>query len=198
VVLWELLTGHQYLQIAGLDPAAALAVVRHPKPAPPSSRAPWVTPALDAVVMRALALDRSKRFPNAEEFRLALSDAIAEAAPRTDAARVSELMHAIYHKAMAEEAAERERFVKDVLPSFRASTTPSPDEAAALAAVASKYARAAHGKNGKAANGGDSPRMAPAPSEAAEREARRKAKREAAMMVLAELAGENGATSSRK
>ena len=198
VVLWELLTGHQYLQIAGLDPAAALAVVRHPKPAPPSSRAPWVTPALDAVVMRALALDRSKRFPNAEEFRLALSDAIAEAAPRTDAARVSELMHAIYKKAMAEEAAERERFVKDVLPSFRASTTPSPDEAAALAAVASKYARAAHGKNGKAANGGDSPRMAPAPSEAAEREARRKAKREAAMMVLAELAGENGATSSRK
>ena len=43
VVLWELLTGHQYLQIAGLDPAAALAVVRHPKPTPPSTRAPWVT-----------------------------------------------------------------------------------------------------------------------------------------------------------
>jgi serine/threonine protein kinase len=45
VVLWELLTGHQYLQITGLDPAAALALVRHPKPTPPSTRAPWVTPA---------------------------------------------------------------------------------------------------------------------------------------------------------
>src|SRR5512141_2288014 len=127
-VLWELLTGHQYLQIAGLDPAAALSVVRHPKPTPPSARAPWVTPSLDNVVMRALSPDRSKRFPNAEEFRLALSDAIAEAAPRTDAARVSELMHAIYQKAMAEEAAERERFLREVLPGFRASTTPVPEE----------------------------------------------------------------------
>jgi serine/threonine protein kinase len=38
VVLWELLTGHQYLQISGLDPAAALALVRHPKPTPPPGR----------------------------------------------------------------------------------------------------------------------------------------------------------------
>jgi hypothetical protein len=177
------------LQIAGLDPAAALAVVRHPKPAPPSSRAPWVTPALDAVVMRALALDRSKRFPNAEEFRLALSDAIAEAAPRTDAARVYELMHAIYHKAMAEEAAERERFVKDVLPAFRASTTPSPDEAAALAASAGKHVR-----GGGAA---DTAPMATQPGPE-ERALRKKARRAAALKVLAELAAENGATSSRK
>ena len=76
--------------------------------------------------MRALAPERGKRFTTAEEFRLALSDAIVEAAPRTDAARVSELMHAIYNKAILEEAAERERFLKEVLPSFRAATTPAP------------------------------------------------------------------------
>jgi len=175
VVLWELLTGHQYLQIAGLDPAAALALVRHPKPAPPSSRAPWVTPALDSVIMRALAVDRSKRFPNAEEFRLALSDAIAEAAPRTDAARVSELMHAIYRKAIAEESAERERFIKEVLPSFRATNTPAPEEAVSPAP----------------------PAEAAAPS-VVEVEARRRAKREAALKVLAELAAEDGPASSLK
>src|ERR1043165_8313531 len=31
IVLWELLTGQQFLQLSGLDPAAALAIVRHPK-----------------------------------------------------------------------------------------------------------------------------------------------------------------------
>jgi serine/threonine protein kinase len=196
VVLWELLTGHQYLQIAGLDPVAALAVVRHPKPVAPSSRAPWVTPALDEAVLRALAPDRAKRFPTAEEFRLALSDAIAEAAPRTDAARVSELMHAIYHKAMAEEAAERERFLKDVLPSFRASTTPSPEVPVSSPQVSS----------GKGPQGADSSgttakipaRVDAAQSSPAEREARRRAKREAALKVLAELSAEDGLASGRK
>jgi len=175
------LTGHQYLQIAGLDPAAALSVVRHPKPTPPSARAPWVTAALDNVVMRALSPDRGKRFGSAEEFRLALSEAIAEAAPRTDAARVSELMHAIYKKAIAEEAAERERFLREVLPSFRASTTPSPEEQAE-----SKQASAGTGAK------------APAEPSAEEQAARRQAKRAAALKVLEELAAEDAAPTARK
>jgi eukaryotic-like serine/threonine-protein kinase len=196
VVLWELLTGHQYLQIAGLDPAAALALVRHPKPVPPSTRAPWVTPALDQVLMRALAPDRSKRFATAEEFRLALSDAIAEVAPRTDAARISELMHAIYQKVMSEEAAERARFVKDVLPSFRAATTPRPEaiETPTLVSVV------------KGGDGGDrraTPVQVPsralaAKPDAEEQAARRRAKREAAFKVLAELSGDDGPTAARK
>jgi eukaryotic-like serine/threonine-protein kinase len=194
VVLWELLTGHQYLQIAGLDPAAALAVVRHPKPAPPSSRAPWVTPALDAVVMRALALDRSKRFANAEEFRLALAEAIAEAAPRTDATRVSELMHAIYKRAISEEAAERERFLREVLPSFRAATTPAPEKAAPPVpekAVPPPPKPAA--KEAAAPAAPDTAPMTTAPPTAEERAARRKSRREAALKVLAELAAEDAA-----
>jgi len=193
VVLWELLTGHQYLQIAGLDPAAALSVVRHPKPTPPSTRAPWVTAALDSVVMRALAPDRGKRFSSAEEFRLALSEAIAEAAPRTDAARVSELMHAIYHKSMVEEAAERERFVREVLPSFRASTTPSPDEGKAMAKAAAREA-----KDVGAAAAPVTERTTAAPPSPEGRGAPRLAKREAALKVLAELAAEDAAPPARK
>jgi eukaryotic-like serine/threonine-protein kinase len=192
VVLWELLTGHQYLQIAGLDPVAALAVVRHPKPVPPSARAPWVTPSLDEVVMRALAPDRGKRFASAEEFRLALAEAIAEAAPRTDSARVSELMHSIYKKAMVEEAAERERFLKEVLPAFRAATTPKPEPL-----PPPPPARPAQAENGDAGAG-------PAPGATAtrpgpvERLASREAKRAAALKVLAELAADDAPAASRK
>jgi serine/threonine protein kinase len=205
VVLWELLTGHQYLQISGLDPAAALAMVRHPKPTPPSTRAPWVTPALDQVLMRALATERDKRFTSAEEFRLALSDAIAEAAPRTDAGRVSELMHAIYEKAIAEEAAERERFLKEVLPSFRAASTPAPVRTPPPVPLSRRG-------DGRVDDGGNRrsstrmPKMA-APSTPGvqasqnDREARTRAKREAAQKVLAELAAgasENEPAASRK
>lgn len=187
VVLWELLTGHQYLQIAGLDPAAALSVVRHPKPAPPSTRAPWVTASLDNVLMRALSPDRSNRFQSAEEFRLALSEAIAEAAPRTDATRVSELMHAIYQKAIAEEAAERERFLREVLPGFRASTTPSPEEPGAAKPGSKKSSK----KNTPPpATGAPAEAAAPGPDE---RSKRRELKREAALKVLAELAAEDAA-----
>ena len=171
VVLWELLTGHQYLQISGLDPAAALALVRHPKPTPPSARAPWITPVLDHVLIQALAPDRGKRYQSAEEFRHALSEAIAECAPRTDAARVSELMHSIYQKVIAEENAERESFMKEILPSFRAAHTPTP----------------------VTPTEDDPPIAAPSKGKASPSGAERRAgKRAAAMQVLAELAKESG------
>ena len=195
VVLWELLTGHQYLQISGLDPAAALALVRHPKPTPPSSRAPWVTPALDRVLMRALALERDKRFASAEEFRLALSEAIAETAPHTDAARVSDLMHAIYNNAIVEEAAEREHFLKEVLPSFRAATTPAPVRTPPPLPLAQRK----EGGRGQAAVARAARLAAQAMAIANDPEARKRSKREAALKVLAELAAsENGSATSHK
>jgi hypothetical protein len=159
-----------------------------------------VTPALDEVLMRALATDRDKRFASAEEFRLALSDAIAEAAPRTDAARVSELMHAIYEKAMAEEAAERERFLKDVLPSFRAASTPAPVVVRTPPPV--PFSRRSEGRaddGGSRRSSARMPKMAapstpgveamPSPNDP---EARKRTKREAAQKVLAELASAAG------
>jgi serine/threonine protein kinase len=189
VVLWELLTGHQYLQISGLDPAAALSLVRHPKPTPPSVRAPWVTPVLDQVVMRALSPERSKRFGTAEEFRLALTDAIAEAAPRTDAARVSELMHAIYGKAIAEEAEERERFLKEVLPGFRAANTPPPVNVTPVPTSPPPIPRRATPRGLKATTPkpASPPPLPPLPDRQ-----RKLSKREAALKVLAELAAEEG------
>src|SRR5205809_6734660 len=36
VVIWELLTGHQYVQLQNLDAATAMSLVCHPKPQPPS------------------------------------------------------------------------------------------------------------------------------------------------------------------
>jgi serine/threonine-protein kinase len=169
VVLWELLTGHQYLSIAGLDPAAALSLVRHPKPMPPSSRAPWITANLDSVVMRALAPDRKQRYQAAEEFRLALSEVITQVAPRTDPARVVELMQTIYKDMIEEERGERERVLKEVIPAFRASV-PEPEEPAKPAGPVDRPVEA---------------RQQPVVSAAD-----RRVRREAALRVLSELAAE--------
>ena len=121
IVLWELLTGQQFLQLSGLDPAAALALVRHPKLVPPSARAPWITPVLDQVALKALAPDRDKRFQSAEELRQALTTVIAEIAPTADSSRVSDFLHSIYADTIAEERGERERFLKDEIPNFRSA-----------------------------------------------------------------------------
>src|SRR5215471_10132426 len=90
IVLWELLTGHQYLQIASLDAATAMSLVRHPHPVAPSAKAPWISADLDAVVMRALAPARENRYRSADEMRQALSDVIVRTAPRADAERAAE------------------------------------------------------------------------------------------------------------
>jgi serine/threonine protein kinase len=126
IVLWELLTGQQYLQLGGLDPAAALALVRHPRVVAPSTRAPWIIPALDQVTLMALAPDRERRFRSAEELRQALTTVIAEIAPTADSSRVAEFMRSIYGETIAEERTERERFLKDVIPEFRGRGFPRP------------------------------------------------------------------------
>ena len=129
IVLWELLTGQQFLQLGGLDPAAALALVRHPKLVPPSKRAPWITPALDHVALRALAPDRKQRFQSADEFRQALTTVIAEIAPTADSSRVGDFLESIYADTINEEHAERERFLHQEIPSFRNPPSKSKGEA---------------------------------------------------------------------
>ncbi len=121
IVLWELLTGQQFLQLGGLDPAAALALVRHPRQVPPSARAPWITAVLDQVALKALAPDREKRFQSADEFRQALSAVIADIAPTADSSRVSSFLQGIYAETIADERQERERFLKTEIPTFRAA-----------------------------------------------------------------------------
>ncbi|HVR61846.1 MAG TPA: serine/threonine-protein kinase, partial [Polyangia bacterium] len=111
IMLWELLTGQQYLQLGNLDPVTALSLVRHPKPMPPSMRAPWITPELDAVAMRALAPNRNLRFQSADEMRLALSEVIAHVAPRADAERAADFLRGLYGPIIKEEHEERERLL---------------------------------------------------------------------------------------
>ncbi len=203
VVLWELLTGQQYLPISSMDPGAGLALVRHPKPTPPSTRAPWIAPELDNVVLRALAPDRRQRTQSAEEFRLALSDVIAQIAPRTDPARVVELMQAIFEDVIDKERLDRDHFLKEVIPAFRASSperpasdareraTPLPLESLAAAeigsgaqsndhATAPPHARHRPTMGGQtqeekheAGNGARLPGVTPAPDRADRRRARR-------------------------
>jgi serine/threonine protein kinase len=111
VVVWELLTGHQYLQLQNLDAATAMSIVRHPRAQPPSAKAAWLTPELDAVIMRALAPAREERYQTAEEMRQALSNVIARLSPRADAERSAEFLRALCGDAVREEQAERERLL---------------------------------------------------------------------------------------
>src|SRR6185369_627638 len=108
IVLWELLTGNQYLQLANLDPATAMSLVRHPRPQTPSAKAPWITPALDTLLLRALAPAREDRYQSAEELRLALADVLAEVAPRAETERVASFVRSLYEDVMREERMERE------------------------------------------------------------------------------------------
>jgi serine/threonine-protein kinase len=76
-VLHEMLTGEKLFEAAG-----AFAVMRahvEAVPAPPSSRNPKVPAALDDIVRKALAKDPAMRFQSADEFRLALQNAMASA-----------------------------------------------------------------------------------------------------------------------
>jgi eukaryotic-like serine/threonine-protein kinase len=72
VMLYELLTGT--VPFEG-DSVVAIAL-RHlsEPPRPPSSLVPAISPALDAIVLRALAKDPEQRFADADEFLMALED----------------------------------------------------------------------------------------------------------------------------
>jgi eukaryotic-like serine/threonine-protein kinase len=78
-VLHEMLTGGKLFEVDG-----AFAVMRahvEAEPALPSSRNPLVPPALDEILRKAVAKDPPMRFQSADEFRLALQNAVADAPP---------------------------------------------------------------------------------------------------------------------
>ncbi|MES1207051.1 MAG: protein kinase, partial [Pseudomonadota bacterium] len=118
VVLWELVTGNQYLQLANLDPATAMSLVRHPRVQPASSKAPWITPNLDALLLKALAPARENRFQSAEEMRKALSEIITQISPRADAERAAEFLRSLYDQQMKDERVERDQLLTSAAPLF--------------------------------------------------------------------------------
>jgi beta-lactam-binding protein with PASTA domain/predicted Ser/Thr protein kinase len=77
VLLYELLTGEPPFDA---DSAVTIALKQVAEdPLPPMQRNPAVTPALDAVVMRALRKDPAERFQDADEFIAALESAMSGA-----------------------------------------------------------------------------------------------------------------------
>ena len=127
VVVWELLTGHQYLQLQNLDAATAMSLVRNPRPLPPSAKAAWITSELDVVVMRALAVAREERYQSAEEMRQALSDVIGRLSPRADAERAAEFLRGLVGDEPRDEQTERERLLAESASLPMADDTSIPD-----------------------------------------------------------------------
>jgi len=79
VVLFEMLTGRAPFR--GDNPVAVAYQHVNSEPVPPGTLNPKVSPALDAVVLRALAKDRFERYQGAAEFRADLETTAAGAVP---------------------------------------------------------------------------------------------------------------------
>ena len=79
IVLFELLTGRAPFR--GENPVAVAYQHVNSDAVPPSSLNPKVSPALDAVVLRALAKDRFERYQSASEFRADVEAAAAGSVP---------------------------------------------------------------------------------------------------------------------
>jgi eukaryotic-like serine/threonine-protein kinase len=80
IVLFEMLTGHP--PFTGENPVAVAYQHVNQQVPPPSSINPRVSPAIDAVVLRAVAKDRFERFQSATEFREAAVAASSGIVPR--------------------------------------------------------------------------------------------------------------------
>jgi serine/threonine protein kinase/beta-lactam-binding protein with PASTA domain len=79
IVLFEMLTGRA--PFVGENPVAVAYQHVNQQPLPPSAFTPRVSPALDAVVLRAMSKDRFERFQTAREFRIDVEAAGAGAIP---------------------------------------------------------------------------------------------------------------------
>jgi serine/threonine protein kinase len=122
VILWELLTGRQLFPNTDGD---ALARVRSPQIMPPSSRASRVSAWLDGIVMKALAVERDERYPDAESFRAALAGFLAKEAPTTDTARVAGFLRDLFGDEIERDRVRREALIEEGRKAVAARTAQS-------------------------------------------------------------------------
>jgi serine/threonine-protein kinase len=128
IILWELLATRR-LFMADTEKERMQKILDGNYP-PPSKYRPELSPALDAVAMRALALDPEQRFASCHEFALTLE----QAAPGASARRIAEWVNDL----AAESLAGRARMVAEVetwtsgAPDLPLNSTPFAAEAAVL------------------------------------------------------------------
>jgi len=135
IILWELLTGRQLFPQHEQN---LIVRVRDPQIPPPSQVASRVPPALDVIVGKALAKDKTLRYADCEAFRAALSGFLAQHAPTTDNDRVARFLEQLFGDEIHKERAERQEML-DKLGEHRAqvaaeaSQTSSKPETVSLA-----------------------------------------------------------------
>ncbi len=140
ILLWELLTGRQLFPVgrpgAGSSDANsdALQRARDPRAPAPSTLTSRVPPALDRIVMRALASEREDRYPDGEAMRADLAAFLAETSPKTDAARLVEFLRPLYADEIAAERRERPTLIAEAK-GLLSGAIASPDQAAAAHAA---------------------------------------------------------------
>ena len=110
IILWELLTGRQLFP---QSEHKLIERVRDPNIEPPSTYAPRVPPALDAILMKALAKDKTLRFADCEAFRAALAGFLAQTAPTTDSSRVSSFLAQLFEGEIEDDRAQRQRMLEE-------------------------------------------------------------------------------------
>jgi serine/threonine protein kinase len=98
-VLWECLTGQRLFDSD--SQSALLLRARMQKVDPPSDYAPEIPPALDAIVVKGLALDQNARWATAREMAMALEEVVHPATP----AQVGAWVEQVAAKALAERQA---------------------------------------------------------------------------------------------
>ena len=113
IVLRELLTGRQLLPPSPLSPGAAQAAARAPQVRAPSELVPGIPDGLDAVVLRALAIEREHRYASADRFRAALAAILARNYPICDTDRVGEFMRDIFAQDYKFETADHASYVRE-------------------------------------------------------------------------------------
>jgi serine/threonine protein kinase len=135
IILWELLTGRQLFPQHEQN---LIVRVRDPQIPAPSQVASRVPPALDVIVGKALAKDKTLRYADCEAFRAALSGFLAQHAPTTDNDRVARFLEQLFGDEILKERAERQEML-DKLAEHRAavqaqaSQTSSKPETVSLA-----------------------------------------------------------------
>jgi serine/threonine-protein kinase len=89
IVLWEALSGHRLFRAPDSSDLGPLLKVLHTRVRPPSELRDGISPELDAIVLRALARDPSRRFGSARDFALALEQAVPGASTSVVASALS-------------------------------------------------------------------------------------------------------------